>query len=203
MRGALFYLILIFTSAANLASAAAPAPAQTAIVKQIENYLNSFENFSADFEQNVAGNEVVSGRLKIAKPGKFRWEYDDGKLLIISTGDTIIYVDNELDNVHYLSADDTIAGMLSRDKISFSGGDYDIENLVASGGEVCLLIKNTKGEEAGKVNLCFAVKPINLKTIEVIDANDNLVQLNLENITYPEKFDSELFNYYENHNRSR
>ena len=191
------FLVVIILLLGNLASAKAP---ESKIITQVENYLNSFKNFSAEFEQNDIGH-VCHGTLKISKPGKFRWEYDDGKLLIISTGDTIIYVDNELDNVHYISSDDTIAKFLSQEKISFSNEEFQIENMVAHDGEVMLLIKNTKDGELGKINLGFNIKPISLKSIEVIDANDNIVQLSIKNITYPEKFDPELFNYYENHNR--
>lgn len=172
------------------------------IVTQIENYLNSFKNFAAEFEQNDI-NHVCQGSLKISKPGKFRWEYDNGKLLIISTGDTIIYVDNELDNVHYIASDDTIAKFLSQDEISFQSDEYKIEKVVSGEGEVMVLIKSNKEGELGKINLGFNIKPLSLKTIEVIDASDNLVHLNIKNITYPDSLDSELFNYYENHNRSR
>jgi outer membrane lipoprotein-sorting protein len=194
-----FALVFIFLAAGHFASANDP---QTQIITQIENYLNSFKNFAAEFEQNDI-DHVCRGTLKISKPGKFRWEYDDGKLLIISTGDTIIYVDNELDNVHYIASDDTIAKFLSQEKISFLNDEYAVEKVVAHDGEVMLMIKSNKENELGKINLGFSIKPISLKTIEVIDANDNLVHLNIKNITYPEKFDSELFNYYENHNRSR
>jgi outer membrane lipoprotein-sorting protein len=178
------------------------APQDAKIISQVEAYLNSFKNLAADFEQHTIDN-LSYGTLKISKPGKFRWEYADGKLLIISTGDTIIYVDNELDNVHYVSSDDTIAKFLSQDTVSFANSGYEIEKLIAHEGEVLLLIKSKNSEEIGKINLAFSMKPLTLKRIEVIDVHDNIVQLNLSNITYPDKIDHELFNYYENHNRIR
>jgi len=172
----------------------------SALIKQIETYLNDFENLQADFTQNGNG-QTAKGILRIAKPGKFRWEYIDDNLLIISTGDTIIYVDNELNNVHYISADDTIAGILSQEKFNFTDGNYVIENLSAYNHEVSLLIKNKSDASMGKINLIFALSPMSLKKIEVLGIDNELIQLTLSKLTYPEKFDPELFNYYENHNR--
>lgn len=175
---------------------------ESPLIKQIENYLNNFENMEAHFTQNSGGHKS-HGTLRIAKPGKFRWEYDDGKLLIISTGDTIIYRDNELDNVHYISADDTIAGILSQENFDFTHGDFVVENMTTIANNVNLLITNKKDDSMGKINLTFSIKPIALKAIEVLDMGDNLIQLNLSDITYPKQFDPELFNYYENHNKRR
>jgi outer membrane lipoprotein carrier protein len=169
-------------------------------IKMAEYYFASFENLEANFIQHGNKNQRA-GKLYISKPGKFRWEYDDKLLLIVSTGDTIIYVDNELEEVHYISADDTVAGLLSQSNIDLTNGDYRAQEVKTGKGMFSVLIHNVKQEELGKINVYFSQSPLSLKAIEVLDAGNNIVKLELSDISYPATLDSELFNYYENHNR--
>ena len=192
----ILYLSLLLIICPNAFATKTNSP----IIKQVENYFSSFENLQAKFTQN-GQDQTRSGILYITKPGKFRWEYSDGKLLIVSTGDTIIYADHELETTHYISADDTVADMLSHEKLDLTNGDYKVDHIVANHGEISVLIHNSKKEDIGKLNLIFGINPFTLKRIEIIDTANNLVEIELSEVSYPEKLDPELFNYYEDHNK--
>ena len=172
------------------------------ITNLVENYFTGFENLKANFIQESNG-QSLRGTLYISKPGKFRWEYNNNKLLIVSTGDTIIYVDNELEEVHYLATKDTAAGFLCEEKLDLRNGEYRIEKISKFKSHIAVLIKNIKRKEAGLINLIFEPKPFLLKSIEVQDFVGNLITIDLGNISYPPSLDSSLFNYYEKHNKSR
>ncbi|MEY3182957.1 MAG: Outer-rane lipoprotein carrier protein [Pseudomonadota bacterium] len=68
----------------------------------LEKRLSSWDNFEANFTQNIYGDteelvDSVSGKVYLKKPGKLRWEVNSkDKSLIVSDGKKIWHYDPEL-----------------------------------------------------------------------------------------------------------
>ena len=56
---------------------------------KIINYLNNFSTLKSEFIQVNQNGDVLTGRILLLRPGKFRIEYDQISLLIISNGKKI------------------------------------------------------------------------------------------------------------------
>ena len=62
------------------------------IISKIENYLNNINTLQAEFIQIDHYGNSKSGILRIAKPGKIRFEYNKpSSIIIISDGKYIIF----------------------------------------------------------------------------------------------------------------
>jgi outer membrane lipoprotein-sorting protein len=87
------YFILFFSLFfVNASQASCPAP----LVSKVENYLNSFKNFSSDFEQIDKNNRVSEGSFEMKRPGYMKLEYDRPNIEIIYNNGKISYLDKEL-----------------------------------------------------------------------------------------------------------
>ncbi|WP_047238447.1 outer membrane lipoprotein chaperone LolA [Chromobacterium subtsugae] len=88
-------------TAAALACLAVPAHASA--IAQLKAFVAGSKTLSADFTQlvtNKGKREEASGRLEIARPGKFRWEYSKPySQLIVGDGKTLWIYDQDLAQV--------------------------------------------------------------------------------------------------------
>lgn len=86
--------------AAAAIAASLAAPAQASAVAQLKAFISGSKTLSADFSQTVSNKgkrEEASGRLEIARPGKFRWEYSKPySQLIVGDGKTLWIYDQDL-----------------------------------------------------------------------------------------------------------
>ncbi len=87
------------------AAALAPAPAFADARDLLERFYDEVATFSADFEQAVLDEnlnriEESAGRMWIARPGKFRWDYEPPlEQQIVSDGERVWVYDVELEQV--------------------------------------------------------------------------------------------------------
>ncbi|WP_231589241.1 outer membrane lipoprotein chaperone LolA [Chromobacterium sp. LK11] len=86
-----------------VAALALPAAASADAVAQLKAFVAGNKTLSADFKQVVSNKnkrEEASGRLEIARPGKFRWEYNKPyEQLIVGDGKTLWVYDKDLAQV--------------------------------------------------------------------------------------------------------
>ena len=92
------------------AAALAPAPAFADARDLLERFYDEVATFSADFEQAVLDEnlnriEESAGRMWIARPGKFRWDYEPPlEQQIVSDGERVWVYDVELEQVAEFAA---------------------------------------------------------------------------------------------------
>lgn len=117
MRHALALLIL-----------AAPLAA-TAEAPELDAFLASLDTLTARFEQTVgiegqADEQVSRGRLKILRPGRFRWDYETPtSQLVLSDGSRLWLYDPDLEQVTVRDMD----GTLSSTPAMLLGGEGDLD----------------------------------------------------------------------------
>ena len=166
--------------------------AASANERRVENYLNSIESFSADFAQLDPDGNSAKGRFYLAKPGKFRWEYEDKPLLIVSNGELLTYFDEELNEVTYVNAKETLASILARDEIKFRD-DIKLIEYSEKGAFIKTVLTQKGKQEEGSLALYFRKDPMQITMMEVIDQNGDVTKVFFDNQDFSAKIDEEKF----------
>ena len=134
LAGSFLVLLAVGMPASGYANSGQADSADEAIVAAIETGLNGIETLQAQFVQVDPEGYESTGRLAVARPGRYRAEYDNGRDLLIASGWTATHYD--LSNgqtrsvpasaVTFLRLLDTSDGSLSeRFEIVNIGGDGD------------------------------------------------------------------------------
>ena len=95
--------------------AGAEAAADARAAARLEAALQSLSGLRAEFRQTVTdaeGRQVesASGRVSLARPGRFRWDYREPAQAIVSDGTTVWFYDVDLAQVTIRSAAETLVG---------------------------------------------------------------------------------------------
>ncbi|MGN6589972.1 MAG: LolA family protein [Sphingomicrobium sp.] len=76
-------------TAAMPAIAAAPSPD----LARLKEHLSSVQTMTADFTQTDAKGQVSTGTLQMKRPGRIRFEYRGGDVLIVADGKRLTFLD--------------------------------------------------------------------------------------------------------------
>jgi outer membrane lipoprotein carrier protein len=128
-------LALIVGLTAGAAAHATPAG-------DVEKYLANLATWSADFSQTIEDGHgkvlrSAAGKLYVARPGKFRWDYTEpSEQLVLADGKQIWFYDKDLSQANVRDMDSTLAStpasLLSGEGSVSS--QFDITALPPSGG---------------------------------------------------------------------
>lgn len=69
--------------------AAAPSPD----LAKLKDHLSSVQTMTANFTQTDAKGRTDSGTLQMKRPGRIRFEYGSGNVLLVANGKTLTFVD--------------------------------------------------------------------------------------------------------------
>ena len=82
-------LVTVGVVAAVPASAAAPSPD----LARLKAHLSAVQTMTANFTQTDAKGRTDSGTLQMKRPGRIRFEYGGGDVLLVANGKTLTFVD--------------------------------------------------------------------------------------------------------------
>lgn len=166
--------------------------AQDVDLRKVEDYLNSIRTAKAGFFQADQYGGMIEGEFSVKKPGKFRWDYIDTKILIVSDGKTITYYDKELEQKNYLSVNDTVASLLARENIKL-GIDAEVLEVVNKGESTHVKLKYRKQTEIKEFSLVFQNEPFTLGKMEVVDKDDNHLSITLVDFMVNSPMEDQIF----------
>lgn len=167
------------------------APAVTAA----ETYLQSLTTAKARFLLTAADGSQRIGTFYLNRPGRLRFEYDPpAQDFIVADGLLIYFYDAQLGEQSNAPIGQTLADFLLRTNITL-GGDVVVERVMRGGGllQITLVQKNDPG--AGSMTLGFTEDPIQLKKWRVVDAQGQIVEVELFQLQTGIALDSALFAY--------
>ena len=162
------------------------------LLDEINNYLNSFNSFSANFKELNNASEK-KGEINILKPGKLKLEYlSPKKITIILNDGTIMYYEHELEEISYIKENNYFFNLLAQEKI-------DIKKLVqevsvdANQKVATLKISKKHNNVETKVSIVLCIHPIELR--EIIFQNEEQLAHHLffHNIKYNPNLPSDSF----------
>lgn len=190
--------ILISSSAIANDSASAMKPARVQVnaeeLERIEKHLNELTTLVAPFVQEDSEGGTAEGIFYLSRPGRLRWDYaPPTPILIVAKGSLVAYYDKELDEVSHISLDDTLAGFLTRSKISFGDEGVKITGFDKRDGEIRVTISQNSKEEQGALTMAFTEEKLDLVRIEVTDAIGKLTIVRFADAVYGSPLEKEMF----------
>lgn len=163
-------------------------------IQKIEKYLNDITTLAAPFEQEDSSGGKSSGTFYLSRPGRLRWDYaPPTPILIVAKGSLVAYYDKELDEVSHISLDDTLAGILTKQKISFGEDGVRITGFEKRNGEIQLTITQDKKEDQGNLTMVFKDGSMDLLRMEVVDSIGKNTIVRFANLMYNKPLEKELF----------
>jgi len=81
---------------AILATVPAVAAAPSADLARLKDHLSSVQTMTANFTQTDAKGHVQNGSLQLKRPGRVRFEYSGGDVLLVANGKTLTFVDYQV-----------------------------------------------------------------------------------------------------------
>lgn len=163
-------------------------------LNKIEKYLNNIHTAEAEFIQLNHDGTLSEGIFYLKRPGKFRWQYNDQPIIVISNGKSLIYYDTELEQSNYIPIENSIAALITRKKIKFNS-DLEVIKSIKTEGAMLITAKKSKQKDIGEFTFVFSIEPFELKKIELTDANKQKVSVNFINflVNPSKKISDDLF----------
>ncbi len=82
--------------AAVIAAAAPAIAADSPDMARLKSHITSVQTMTADFVQTDARGRSAAGTLQLKRPGKVRFQYGSGDLLLVADGKTLTMVDYQV-----------------------------------------------------------------------------------------------------------
>ena len=188
--------LLLLTVLMFSVPAFALSDAETAALKKAEATLNSVKTMKARFLQVNPDGSSHEGDIYISRPGRMRLIYDPPTpILMVADGAFLIYVDTEMKDASHIALDDTPAGILLKDNLSFSDPVVKLNGVKLGPGTVEISASMTKDPSAGKLTMVFSDAPFELKQWRVVDAQNKEVSVTIYDAKTGVSLDRNLFHY--------
>ena len=185
-----------------LVTSSVSAQAQTDSVQQAQAYLNSITTLTADFQQIAPDGSYANGELFLKRPGKMRWNYRKPSAIeMVFNGDDLTYYDPEMDEVSYLSLDDTVAAIIAQPNIKLGGEAIELLGSEDEGGLLRIHTRPRQNPDNGALSFVFRTQPIELYQLLAQNAAGDVTIITLDNIRMGETLEDKLFRFIRPENR--
>ncbi|HQT38063.1 MAG TPA: outer membrane lipoprotein carrier protein LolA [Acidocella sp.] len=184
-----------FVAPVRFALAAPLSAADTALINQVQNYLNGLTSLTANFLQVASDGSTRTGKAWLQRPGKMRFEYDppDKQLLVAGFG-LLVYHDPDLSQTTNIPLGSTPLGILLANHVVLSG-DVTVTSVDHQPGEIHVTLIRTGKPQEGSLTLVFGTNPLELRQWVVMDAQQRQTRVSLYDIAPGGPFPDSLFTY--------
>ena len=79
-----------------LVAAVPAAAADSPDMARLSSHIRSVQTMTADFVQTDARGRSAAGTLQLKRPGKVRFAYGSGDLLLVANGKTLTFIDYQV-----------------------------------------------------------------------------------------------------------
>jgi outer membrane lipoprotein-sorting protein len=188
--------ILLIAALGFTAPAYAADAADAEALKKAEAYLNGITTLKSRFVQVNPDGGNYTGDLYISRPGRMRLVYDKPTpMLMVADGKFLIYVDTQMNDASHLDLDETPAGLLLKENLSFNDPSVKLLGVKKAAGTLEITAAMAKDPAAGKLTMVFSEGPFELRQWRVVDAQNKEVIVTLENAQKGVTLDKALFRY--------
>lgn len=105
-------LLALATPVAMVAAAAPAAAAESPDLAKFRAHLSSVQSMTANFVQTDGKGRSAAGTLQLKRPGRIRFEYGSGDLLLVANGSKLTFIDYQVGQKNSWDLDKTPLGML-------------------------------------------------------------------------------------------
>ena len=190
---------------AIVASASAVA-AESPDLAKVQNHITSVDTMTANFVQTDAKGRSAAGTLQLKRPGRIRFQYGSGDLLLVGTGGRLVFLDYQVGQKNSWDLNKTPLGML----LSANPDVKRIGRLVANPDKRIVVVraKDPNHAEFGTLILAFLRSPaapggLQLYGWTAIDAQNKRTTVKLTDVRYNVAVSESAFAYAEPKKRKR
>ena len=158
---------------------------------KIINYLSSFNTLKSNFIQVNSNGDILTGKVALIRPGKFRVEYNEISVLIISDGRKVAVINKDIKNISFYSLKDLPASMILFKDISLNNihllKSKNLENRIE------ITFRANKKKEDEKIHITFEKQPLIMKKWEIDRLDNNKTEIMFNNLLLDNEIDMKLF----------
>tara|TARA_Y100001954_G_C15743003_1_gene569506 strand:+ start:411 stop:1010 length:600 start_codon:yes stop_codon:yes gene_type:complete len=158
---------------------------------RILNYLESFSSLSSEFIQINNNGDILSGKIFVSRPGKFRIEYEQIPLVLISDSKRLASVNKDLKSINFHSTNKNPLSILLFKKLDMK--EVKILNLVEKENTLLVEISSDNFEDKGFVEILFETKPLKMKKWTVFKTDQTKTEVFFDNLFLNKSLPSRLF----------
>jgi outer membrane lipoprotein-sorting protein len=171
--------------AAIVALAAPAAASESADMARLKAHISSVETMTADFVQTDSRGRSAAGTLKLKRPGKVRFEYGSGDLLLVADGKTLTMIDYQVGQKSSWPLSRTPLGVLLSSSPDLKGR----AKVMPSTDEKIVSVQARDPSQYGSLTLVFlrsasAPGGLQLYGWTAIDAQKRRTTVKLSNVRY-------------------
>ena len=132
---------------------------QVELVRKVNAYFNQLTNLEGTFVQIAADNKRQRGKFYIARPGRFRFEFNPpSKVVIISDGTYIAIQDRDLSTDDRWDLGYTPFRALLQDNVDLLRDAHVLE-AEEKEGAISIVFEDKSGDSSSRIRLFLAAKP--------------------------------------------
>jgi outer membrane lipoprotein-sorting protein len=136
---------------AVIAAAAPAAAAESADLAKLRAHISSVQTMTAKFTQIDARGRSSSGTMQLKRPGKVRFEYSSGDLLLVADGRNLYVLDYQVGQKSSLPLNRTPLGVLLSSSPNLKGR----AQIVPGSDSRVVTVRATDPAQYGSVTLVF------------------------------------------------
>ena len=183
---------------AVVAAAVPAAAADSPDMARLKAHLTSVQTMTASFVQTDARGRAAAGTLQLKRPGKVRFQYGSGDLLLVANGKTLTFIDYQVGQKSSWPLGRTPLGPLLSSSPDFNG---KAEILPSSDPRV-VVARARNASQYGQLTLAFLRSPsapgrLQLYGWTAIDAQNHRTTVKLSDVRYNVAVPDSAFAYVE------
>ena len=159
---------------------------------RILNYLESFSSLSSKFIQINNNGDILSGKIFVSRPGKFRIEYEQIPLVLISDSKRLASVNKDLKSINFHRVNENPLSILLFKKLDMN--KVKILKLVEKENTLLVELSSTQFEDKGIIEILFETKPFRMKKWTVFKTDQTKTEVFFDNLHLNKVLPSKLFN---------
>ena len=158
MRFPTLFARALFSIAAPAALVAAPVPAaaaESADFTQVQAHLRAVQSMTANFAQTDGRGRSAAGTLQLKRPGRIRFQYGSGDLLLVANGGKLNFIDYQVGQKSSWALNKTPLGVLLSSSPDLKGR----AKVIASKDPNVVVVRARDPAQFGTLILAFLRSP--------------------------------------------
>lgn len=189
---------------AVLIAVPAAAAVPSADLARLKAHLSAVQTMTADFTQTDAKGQVDSGTIQMKRPGRIRFAYSGGDLLLVANGKTLTFLDYSVGQKSSWPLGRTPLGPLLSDSPDFNGK----AEILPSADDRVVVARARNAGQYGQLTLAFLRSPaapggLQLYGWTAIDPQNHRTTVKLSNVRFNVAVRDADFTYAEPKKRAR
>ncbi|HVM23301.1 MAG TPA: outer-membrane lipoprotein carrier protein LolA [Sphingomicrobium sp.] len=187
-----------------VAIAAPGAAAQSPDLARLKAHISQVQTMTADFTQTDARGRSASGKLQMKRPGRVRFEYSSGDLLLVANGRNLTFIDYQVGQKSSWPLNKTPLGALLSGSPDFDGK----AEILPSESPRVVVARARNTSQYGQLTLAFlrnasAPGGLELYGWTAIDPQKRRTTVRLTNVRYNGPVSDGAFTFREPQKRKR